>query len=457
HAAALDPLPAASSIVAHPVPARRRVPSPLARARQLIGRRIAAQPLWRNHTYLTLWGGRLVSATGSQMSQLAFPLLVLLLTGSAAIAGLAGALRMLPYLVLTLPAGVLVDRWDRRKLMLACDTGRALALGSIPLALVLGRLSVAQIFAVALVEGTLYVFFDLAETAALPSIVPPEQMPAATAQYLGLTDGVTLLLGPALGGALFAVGRMVPFLADAISYGVSVVALSRVKLPRTQAQAPEAAAESAVSWRVMRRDIVEGMRWLWRQPLLRALTAILAISNLLTAGEALVVIVLAERLHASMGEIGLIVALGGVGTVLGALLAERITRRLSFGQAFTGANWLIALVWFGFALAPAPLWLGVALAINGGTFAVLNVVQYSRRMALIPDEMQGRINSIIRLLIYGAVPLGLAVMGLLIERVGPVATALLLGVGLVGLALRVTLDPHFRPSFPRRLALSFRR
>jgi predicted MFS family arabinose efflux permease len=188
------------------------------------------------------------------------------------------------------------------------------------------------------------------------------------------------------------------------------------------------------------------MRWLWRQPLLRALTAILAVSNFLTAGEALVVIVLAERLHASMGEIGLIVALGGVGTVLGALVAERITSRLSFGQAFTGSNWLIALVWFGFALAPAPLLLGVALAVNGGTFAVLNVAQYSRRMALIPDEMQGRINSIIRLLIYGAVPLGFAAAGLLLERVGAVGTALLLGAGLVALALRVTCDPHFRPS-----------
>ncbi len=180
------------------------------RARMAADWALKRQPLWRRRNYLTLWGGKLVSATGSQMTQIAFPLLVLALTQSAAIAGLAGALRMLPYLLLSLPAGALADRWDRRRVMLLCDSGRALALGSIPLALLLGHLSVLHICLVAVVEGTLFVFFDIAEVAVLPGIVTQEEMPAAVAQYISLTDGVTMLLGPALGARSSLLGGWFP-------------------------------------------------------------------------------------------------------------------------------------------------------------------------------------------------------------------------------------------------------
>ncbi|HEV2460453.1 MAG TPA: MFS transporter, partial [Ktedonobacterales bacterium] len=139
-------------------------------------------PLWRNRSYLLLWGGQAVSSLGSEASQLALPLLILSVTQSPAQAGIAGALRSLAYLLLGLPAGALVDRWDRRRTMILCDAGRALALGSIPLALALGRLTIAQLYLVSLLEGTLYVFFGLAETAALPHVVAKAQLPAATAQ-----------------------------------------------------------------------------------------------------------------------------------------------------------------------------------------------------------------------------------------------------------------------------------
>jgi MFS family permease len=399
------------------------------------------QPLWRRRNYLTLWGGKLVSATGSQMTQIAFPLLVLALTQSAAIAGLAGALRMLPYLLLSLPAGALADRWDRRRVMLLCDSGRALALGSIPLALLLGHLSVLHICLVAVVEGTLFVFFDIAEVAVLPGIVTQEEMPAAVAQYISLTDGVTMLLGPALGGALFALGRMVPFLLDAVSYAASVLALWRVELPKQTAPDEQA---NPLNWRTMRDDIAAGVVWLWRQRTVRALTALLAAGNCLVAGEALLVIVLAERLHATVPEVGLILGLGGCGAVFGALLAERVVRRLTFAQAFIGGSWLVALIWLLYAVAPTAFALGLVMAGLGAVYAVINVAQYSYRMSLIPDALQGRINSIIRLMLYGSLPLGLAVAGFLIEHVGAAPTVLLLGAGLVAVALAATLHPRIR-------------
>ena len=399
------------------------------------------QPLWRRRNYLTLWSGKLVSTTGSQMTQIAFPLLVLALTQSAAIAGLAGALRMLSYLLLSLPAGALVDRWDRRRVMILCDSGRAIALGSIPVALLLGHLSVLQVYLVALVEGTLFVFFDIAEVAVLPSIVTQEEMPAAVAQYISLTDGVTMLLGPALGGALYAAGRMVPFLFDAVSYGASVLALWRVQLPK-QAESDEQA--QPLNWRTMRADMMAGVIWLWRQRALRALAMLLGVGNCLVAGEALLVIVLAERLHATAPEVGLILGLGGCGAVFGALLAERVVRRLNFAQSFIGGSWLVALLFLLYAFAPTPFALGLVMAGIGAVYAVINVAQYSYRMSLIPDALQGRISSIIRLLLYGSLPLGLAVAGFLIERVGAAPTVLALGAGLVAVALAESLHPRIR-------------
>ena len=410
-------------------------------SRRLVVRALVRQPLWRRRNYLTLWGGKLISTTGSQMTQIAFPLLVLALTQSAAIAGLAGALRMLPYLLLSLPAGALVDRWDRRRVMILCDSGRAIALGSIPLALLLGHLSVIQICLVAVTEGTAFVFFDLVDGAVLLSIVTQEEMPAAAAQYICLTDGVTMSLGPALGGALFALGRMVPFVLDTISYVASVLALWRIQLPKQAAPDEQA---NPLSWRTMRADIIAGVVWLWRQQALRALASILAVSNCLVAGEALLVIVLAERLHATAPEVGLILGLGGCGAVFGSLLAERVVRRLNFAPSFIGGAWLVALIWLLYAAAPTAIALGFVMAALGAVYSVINVAQFSYRMSLIPDALQGRISSIIRLLLYGSLPLGLAVAGFFIEHVGAARTVLLLGAGLVAVALAATLHPRIR-------------
>jgi MFS family permease len=165
--------------------------------------------LWRNHDFMLLWSGQLISSIGSQISLLSFPLLILAMTHSPAQAGIVGALRSLPFAILCLPAGALVDRWDRKKVMLLCDTGRAIALGSIPLALWLGRLSIIQLCLVALVEGTLMAFFSLADAACLPHVVPKEQLPAATAQNQAI-DSISWTLGPFLGGLLYGLGRSIP-------------------------------------------------------------------------------------------------------------------------------------------------------------------------------------------------------------------------------------------------------
>src|SRR5713101_8567289 len=174
-------------------------------------------PLWHNRDYVLLWSGQMISSVGTQVSMLALPLLVLAITHSPAQAGLIAALRGLPYALFVLPAGALIDRWNRKRVMILCDAGRAVALGSIPVALLLGHLTIVQLCIVSLVEGTLFTFFNLAETACLPQVVSKEQLTSAVAQST-VIDSISGMLGPSLSGALYSIGRAIPFLTDAISY-----------------------------------------------------------------------------------------------------------------------------------------------------------------------------------------------------------------------------------------------
>src|SRR6266446_9616017 len=184
--------------------------------------------LWRIRDYVLLWSGQMVSSIGTQVSLLAFPLLILAITHSPAQAGIIAALRGLPYALFILPAGALIDRWNRKRVMFLCDTGRALALGSIPVAILLGHLTIVQLYIVSLVEGTLFTFFNLAETACLPHVVAKQQLPAAAAQN-SIVDSTSGLIGPSLGGVLYGIGRAIPFLTDAITYGLSVLSLFFIK------------------------------------------------------------------------------------------------------------------------------------------------------------------------------------------------------------------------------------
>src|SRR5947199_8340922 len=239
---------------------------------------------------MLLWSGQIVSNIGTQVSQLAFPLLILALTQSPAQPGFAGALRALPYLIFSLPAGALIDRWDRKRVMIFCDTGRALSMASIPFALAIGQLTVLQLFIVSAIEGTLYVFFNIAEAACLPRVVPKEQLPAATAQNMA-TDGITALIGPPLGGALYTAGKFLPFIADAFSYAVAVVSLFFIMLTFQK--------ERVAAPRKLWVEIQEGLAWLWHHPLIRFIAILTGGWNLITAGFTLIIIVLAQQQHAS--------------------------------------------------------------------------------------------------------------------------------------------------------------
>jgi len=224
------------------------------------------RPLWRNRDFILLWSDQTVSTLGTSMSLLALPLLALALTRSPAQAGFLAAVQSLPYLVFSLPAGALIDRWDRKRVMIRCDAARFIVYGSVPLAYVLGHLTIAQLYLVALVGGTAFVFFNIAEVASLPRVVPEARLAQANAINAAAESGAQLV-GPGLSGFIISLARTtasgasVAYLADSVSYLASVISLFFIAAP-FQHERPAAQTRS------LRAEIAEGIRFLWtRRPL----------------------------------------------------------------------------------------------------------------------------------------------------------------------------------------------
>jgi predicted MFS family arabinose efflux permease len=391
--------------------------------------------LRRNRDFLLLWVSQAASVLGSQISFIAYPLLVLALTDSATKAGLVATAASLPALLLYLHAGVLVDRFDRKRIMLVSDAVNALSAASLGAAVLLDRVAFAHILAVAFIHGTGFVVFSLAELAALPRVVLPTQVSEAIARNESRTYAA-LLIGPPIGGALFAVGRAAPFLVDAVSYALSFGLVSRVK---TTLQEQRERATSR-----MRDEIVEGISWLWSRPFLRYSVFLVAGLNLIVNSVALLVIIHArqEGVHPSL--IGVLFASFGVGGLLGSLAAPRLQRRLHTRVVVLGILWLDAVLVLLLAPTANPLIVipvFTALAFFGPTW---NAVVTGYRVAIVPDPLQGRVNSAARVVAIGAMPLGYAIGGFAVDTVGSSASILGFGLAMAMLAAVATLIPSVR-------------
>lgn len=392
--------------------------------------RIRPRSLWRNGDFLLLWSGQTVSVLGTNISLLALPLLVLAVTHSPMQAGLLTAVRQVPYLLFSLPAGALLDRWDRKRTMIYCDLIRWIVLGSVPLAFVSGHLTLVQLYIVAFVEGTAYVFFSIGQISALPQVVAQEHLPRAYAMDT-TTEYVGQLLGPSLGGFIIglatavAAGANLAYAVDSLSYLVSVITLRFMKVSFQ--------GERTRERRSLRKEIGEGLRFLWQQPLLRIMAILTMNGNFLLSPVTLAVIVLAQgTLHISVQMLGIILAAGGVGGVLGGFVATWIRAHMRFGQIIIASifGWVLALV--ALALAPSPVLLIVGVGLIGFVWPAYGVTLVAYRLSVSPDHLQGRVNSAFRFLSYGAEPLGAACFGLLLSLLNP---RLVLGLIAAGLAL----------------------
>lgn len=399
----------------------------------------SSKSLWHNRDYLLLWCGQTLSTIGNTVSEVAFPLLLLLLTHSPLDAGIAGTLSIIPVAILGTIAGSLVDRWDRKRVMIVCDIGRALNMASIPCIAYLGHLTVAQLYCNALIEGVAAAFFVLAQKAAIRNVVIKEHLPAAVAQQ-EVTEGVNTLFGPLFGGSLFTLNVFFPFIADAASYILSVITLLLIKTPFQQERTHEQ--------KHLLIEIKEGLLWAWRQPIVRTMTAFYSSVALVASGFILVIIVLLQQQHASASVIGLTLSAGGLGSLIGAIMGPYVQKRLSFGQAMIGVRWLIALVWLCFAIAPNPIIVGLVFFVFLLVEPTEDVVYFSYRSLLIPDNFQGRVVGACRMCTYSAASLAPFITGWLLEQIGATRTVYVYGIYLLIITALLTLSPHIRHAKP---------
>jgi len=391
-------------------------------------------PLRGNRDFTLLQLGQLLSSAGSQSTTIAYPLLVLAATHSPAKAGLVAFARLVPHAVFGLFAGVAADRWNRKRLMIGADGVRAVAIASLAAAILLDRVAFWEIAFVALVEGTGSVFFIAARTGALRAVVSLRQLPAAAGAEQARSAAVRLA-GPPLGGALFGLGRAVPFLVDAASYAFSIVSLTAMGTPFQE--------KREIDTSRLRSQVAEGFRFLWSQPFLRTCAFLYGLGNFALPGVLLVIVVLGKRQGLSSGEIGALFAAFGAFTLIGSLVSPLFRRAFSMRTILFIELW----TWLGssaFLIWPSVYVLTAGILPQALAMPMTDSVVIGYRVAITPDRLLGRVESVrsnISLLIS---PLGPLTAGLLLSSVSARATiAVFAAFGLV-LAVWGTLSPSIR-------------
>jgi len=375
---------------------------------------------------MKMWTGQTISQFGSSISELALPIIaVRLLHASAFEVAALGTVEFLPFLLFTLPAGVWVDRLPRRAVLIVGDVGRGVLLLSVPIAYLTGHLSLAQLFVVGFFTGILTVFFDVAYQSYLPALVPREYLVEGNSK-LEITRSAGQLAGPpAAGGLIQLLTAPYAVVWDSVSFFISSAFLLAIRKQEAPLEKREDGRRAG-----MRHELWEGLLYVVKHPYLRPQAISTGTSNFFSNVAFSIVIVFAIRtLHMSNGLIGVVFGLGSIGWLAGAALAPRIQRWLGVGGAtILGAamsgpgTLLVALTPQSF---PVPF-LVMGTIIGGCGAVVYNIQQVSLRQAITPERMQGRMNSVMRFLVWGPIPLGALLGGALASTFG-LRTALVVG------------------------------
>jgi predicted MFS family arabinose efflux permease len=401
--------------------------------------------LWRNHDYMVLWMGQSISSLGTGISQVAFPILIFVLTNNPAMAGLIFSVGQLPYLLFSLPAGVLVDRRDRKRVMILCTAGLALCLASVAIVVLNdlpAHVQLASFFVLSFLIGTFTVYYGLAELAALTQVVPKAQLSQALTQNEVVYSTVSLA-APPLGTFLLSMSRLLPFVVDAISYVVLLISLFFIQ---TSFQ------EERVKMRThLLKDIREGLHWVWRQPVVRLLIVLAGYLEVIVSSNILLVSVIARNERFPLSFVGVILAAAGIGNLLGAAVSPALQRRIPLGWLLISTLLLFVLLWPLYGLVTNPWMLGAVLA----SLALIDSVAYlqtaSYRLTVVPDQFQGRVSSIARLILFGFLTLGPAGVGICLQRLGVMLTISVLWGGFMLFALLALFNPQLRhASLPKK-------
>ena len=388
--------------------------------------------LLRHPDFLKLWTAETVSVFGSAITQLALPLIAAtVLEVSAFEFGLLTTVEFLPFILLSLPAGVWVDRLRRRPIMIVADLGRAAAIASIPLAFYFDALTIWQLYIVGFVNGCLTVFFDVAYQAYLPSVVDRDQLVDGNSK-LEITRSASGILGPGAAGLLIGLLRA-PFamLLDSLSYLWSAAFLLWIRRPEPPvAPHDESTAGPKPS---MRAEIAGGLRYVLGHRWLRYTAATTGISNFFGyVGGAIMILYLVDERAMGAEAIGFAFSVGSLGFLLGALTVPQVTERLGVGR-------MLVLMAVGFSLAGLPvafapdalIWWALAVGgfVGGYCGVGWNINQVSLRQAITPPRMQGRMNATMRFIVWGTMPIGAILGGVLGTWIGLHATIIVGALG----------------------------
>ena len=398
--------------------------------------------LWRHPDFLKLWSAETISQFGSQVSQLAIPLVAILVLDASAFAVAAlGTVLFLPFIFFTLPAGVWVDRWPRRPILIAGDLGRAVLLATIPLAYVADVLTMMQLFVVGFLYGVCTVFFDVAYQSYLPSLVEREQIVEGNSK-LEISRSAAQIAGPGLGGILIQIFTA-PYavLIDALSFlgsGLFVLSIRDHVEPHVAAAA---VADKPSMW----TELKEGLRFVLGNPYLRAQAGCTATSNFFfSLGFSIVLVYFVRELGLSPGIIGIVLSIGSIGSLVAAVTTGRLTGRFGVGPTTIAAAFLQGPAMLMIALAPMarPIPMLVASGLLTGFVIVLyNINQVSFRQAICPERLQGRMNSVMRFIVWGTIPLGNLTGGAVATWVGLRETIVIGAIGAGSAFLWILLSP----------------
>lgn len=388
-------------------------------------------PLRRNRDFLLLQTGQLLSTFGSSMSSIAYPLLALALTGSAAKVGYVGALEFAPLVLLSPAAGVAADRFDRRRLMIAADVAGAVALAVLAAAVLSHHAAYWLILLIAFVDSSAAVVFRAGNSGAFRAVVPESQLADAASVSMARMS-IVRLSGPPVGGAVFGLARGLPFLVDAISYAFSTISLLLMRTRFQEERVPGA-----------RPQFREGVLYFWRIPFLRSTVGMIAASNLAASGMPIAVIVLAHRHGLPSAAIGGFVALQGVTLLAGSMLSP-VLRRLFPMRAILLSEFWSAVVYVSFLAYPNVYVLAVAAALHAFWFPNTDSAMTAYSYKLIPDRLLGRAMAASNTLRAISVPFGPLIAGLLLSHTSPRTTVVALAAPVVVAAVLGTASAAIR-------------
>jgi MFS family permease len=398
--------------------------------------------LWRHPDFLKLWSAETVSQFGSQISLLALPLVAIdVLHATAFEVAVLSVVEFLPFLLVSLPAGVWVDRLRRRPILVLGDLGRAALLASIPIAHAFDVLTLGQLYGVGFFVGIATVFFDVAYQSYLPSLVARAQLVEGNSK-LEISRSGAQVGGPGIAGLLVDwLTAPVAVLFDAVSFVGSALFIFGIRKPERSPHGEQARPRQR-----MREELREGLRYVMRHPYLKNIAASTATFNFFGMLQFAVLIVFARRtLDLSPKVIGLAFTFSNVGPLIAAFSANRISRRFGVGPTIIGTSMLGGPMFLLVPFAPhgnaALAVLAPAFLVGGFMGVVYNVTQVSLRQAMTPERIQGRMNSVMRFIVWGTIPLGSLVGGVLASSIGLKAALIVGGGGCTLSFLPVLLSP----------------